>query len=128
MSTAPPLSSVSRLFVAIGALFGVAAVAGSAWAAHAAQGGWNAEILSVAFNQLGLHAIAILAWGLGRDRLPHPRLSAFAGALLALGVLTFSGALIVSASGLSIGPVAPVGGLAMIAGWLLAAASALGGR
>lgn len=120
-----PLSGPSRLFVAVGALMGAAAVAGSAWAAHAAQGGWNADILAVAFTQLGLHAVAILAWGLGRDRLARPRLTAAAGGVLAVGVLAFVGALIVAAAGGSLGPTAPLGGVAMIAGWVLAAAAAV---
>lgn len=118
------LPVVSRLFVALGATMGAVSVAGAAWAAHAAAGGWSAEILTVAFGQLGLHGVAVLAWGLGHDRLGRPRLGTAAGILLAGGALAFAGALIVAAGGGSLGPVAPTGGLAMIAGWLTAAATA----
>jgi len=52
-----------------------------------------------------------------------------AGALLAVGVLAFCGSLYVLAwTGTSLGPAAPFGGTAFIAGWLCIAAWAIRNR
>ena len=86
---------------------GLLAVALAAVATHAAQ----PVVQSVAML-LGWHAPAFMAAGLwGR--------SAWAPALWGAGLLLFGGALLLRAfAGVSLGPVAPLGGLLVMAGWL----------
>jgi uncharacterized membrane protein YgdD (TMEM256/DUF423 family) len=70
------------------------------------------------------HGIGLLALGglMGR---PHRKLLRRAALILLLGVLLFSGSLytLVLTGALWLGMVAPVGGVAMIGGWILAAFS-----
>lgn len=69
------------------------------------------------------HALGLLGLALARDRLGDARLLGLAGWLLVAGIAFFSGALYVGAF-IALGPLnlaAPLGGLALIAGWLLAA-------
>lgn len=100
-------------------LAGAAAIALAALGAHAA--GEARPILDSAALLLGWHAPALLAlglWGASGFRL--------AATLLAIGVAMFAVALTLRAfAGLSLGPVAPLGGAAMIAGWLWIAVTAL---
>lgn len=110
--------TVQKLFILAGGLAGAAGVALSAVAAHA--GGGN---VATAASFLLAHAPALLAIGLfGRGRL----LAAGGGVTLA-GLLVFSGDLLVRHyAGERLFPMAaPIGGSAMIAGWLVIAASAL---
>ncbi len=116
-----------RLLLALGALAGLAAVALSAWGAHAAPARLApAELgmFNTAVQLLGWHAPALLAAGLLAER--GGRLAGIAGALVAAGLLLFAGAVLLRAlGGVSLGPVAPTGGVALLAGWALLAAAAL---
>ena len=99
-------------------LFGAAAVVLAALAAHAdlAARGMVQNVGMI----LGWHAPALLALALWNRR----RGDVAAGLLLA-GALLFSGAVLLRAfADVSLGPVAPVGGAAMIAGWLWLALAA----
>jgi uncharacterized membrane protein YgdD (TMEM256/DUF423 family) len=117
-----------RLWIVLGALAGLLAVALAAWATHAAPGRLAAPqvaTLGHALTMLGWHAPALLAAGLWAERrgglLPH-----IAGAAFALGTLLFCGALLLAAlRSISLGPVAPAGGVLLILGWALLALSAL---
>lgn len=117
-----------RLWILLGALAGLGAVALSAWAAHAAPRLLDAArmaMLDRAITMQGWHALALLAAGLWAERrggwLPQA-----AAAALALGMLLFCGAVYaVAIGGVPLGPVAPAGGMLMMAGWALLAASAL---
>ena len=64
-----------------------------------------------------LHAIALLAVGLGAERLARPRA---VGALWVAGIVIFSGSLYALAitGATALGAVAPVGGLLLMAGWV----------
>ena len=116
-----------RVWIAMGALGGLAAVALSALAAH---GPWAAEpgtarMIGNALTMQGWHALALLATGLLAERragrLPH-----LAGLCFALGTALFAGAVWWTAlRGASPGPLAPVGGTLLMAGWALLAAGAL---
>lgn len=111
----------SRFLIAAGGLAGAAGVALSALAAHA--GGGN---VGTAASFLLAHAPALLAIGLlGRGRLSFP-----GGAILLAGLLLFCGDLMLRHYvGQRLFPMAaPIGGTAMIAGWLVVAASAFAGR
>lgn len=117
-----------RLWIALGALAGLGAVALSAWAAHGAPRALDAArllMLDRAITMQGWHALALLAAGLWAERrggrLPH-----LAGAAFALGMLLFCGAVYALAiGGLALGRIAPVGGMLLMAGWALLAFSAL---
>lgn len=117
-----------RLWIALGALAGLVAVALSAWAAHAAPrllDEARQAMLSTGLQMLGWHALALLGAGLWAQRrggrMPH-----LAAGALALGMLLFTGAVLTRAlAGVSLGPVAPAGGMLMLLGWALLALSAL---
>ena len=92
-------------------------------AAHA--GGGN---LGTAATMLLAHAPALLALGLlSRE---GSRILALGGLVLALGVLLFAGDLVMRDwAGTRLFPMAaPAGGIAMIAGWLMAAAAGVVAR
>jgi len=64
-----------------------------------------------------LHAVALLAVALGAERVARPRAVA---ALWAAGIVVFSGSLYALAltSVTTLGAVAPIGGLLLMAGWV----------
>jgi len=116
-----------RIWLALGSLAGLLAVALAAWAAHGAPSRFAPPQLAAldrGVTMLGWHALALLATGLWAERrggwLPQA-----AGAGFALGLLLFCGGVFASLGGLSLGPVAPVGGMLLMAGWALLLASAL---
>lgn len=113
-----------RLWLALGALAGLLAVALSAWAAHGADPAIR-PLLDAALTMQGWHALALLATGLWAERrggvLPH-----LAGAAFALGMLCFCGAIYsLALAGRSLGLLAPLGGTTLMLGWALLLASAL---
>lgn len=109
---------LSRPILIAGALFAATGVMLGAFGAHAlkdrldpvALGWWQTAVQYQMWHAVGLVALAGLP---GRLGLPV--------ALLGMGTLIFSGTLYVMAlSGLRwLGAVTPLGGLLMIAGWLL---------
>ncbi len=106
-----------RPAILIAGLFGAAGVGLSAAAAH--RGGGN---LGTAAQMLLFHAPALLALGLAA----RGRLLAIAAAVLAVSVVLFAGDLVLRDTiGNRLFPMAaPLGGMGMIAGWLLVAAGA----
>jgi uncharacterized membrane protein YgdD (TMEM256/DUF423 family) len=118
-------------WIRIGALLGAAAVAAGAFGAHGLKERLDARSLKVfetAAQYQMYHALALLAVGLlalpGR---PGPALT-LAGWSFLVGILIFSGTLY----GLSIseikwlGAITPIGGLALILGWIALAVAAGG--
>ncbi len=106
--------------MALGALYGLTAVAMAAAAAHLFPG---SQMLRDAVQMQGWHALALVACGL-RAR----RLARWAGAAFAAGTLLFCGdiyALVFAGVQLS---VAPVGGFLLMGGWALLGLSALRDR
>ena len=112
---------MSRALIALAGLCGAAGVGLSAAAAHA--GGGN---LATAAAMLLAHAPALLAIGLFM-RTGGNRLLAAGALVLALGLLLFCGDLLSRhyLGGRLFPMAAPTGGMALIVGWLLVAASAL---
>lgn len=114
--------SPDRIFLFAGALNGFLAVAAGAFGAHALKARLVPDLLAVfetaARYQL-MHGLALMAAGLVWARWPVAAAHA-AGWLLLAGVLLFSGSLYALAlSGVRAwGAVAPVGGLALLVGWL----------
>jgi uncharacterized membrane protein YgdD (TMEM256/DUF423 family) len=108
-----------RLPLLAGALLAALGVMLGAFGAHGLRAALSAEALG--WWQTGVqyqmwHAIGLVA--IGAARLPGTRLPVW---LLTLGTLVFAGSLYVMAlTGISwLGMVTPVGGLLMIAGWLV---------
>ena len=102
-----------------GCIAGFLAVLLAAAGAHLGLGEAEARMLSGVTLLLGFHAPALLALGLwGRP-------ARGGGAVLAAGLGLFCAAVLLRVfAGVSLGPVAPAGGLAMMAGWLWLAVAA----
>ena len=106
---------MQRFWFSMAGLCGAIAVGLSAIAAHVALDS-RAMVQTVAML-LGWHAPALIALALWRDR----RGDWVAAALLA-GLTLFGGAVLIRAfASISLGPVAPIGGMTLIGGWLLLA-------
>ena len=117
-----------RLWLGSGAVAGAIAVALAAWLAHGATARLDAARLGMAQNaatMLGWHAPALLAAGLWAGKRFGGRLPHLAGAAFALGLLLFCGGVLAAVAEVRLGPVAPVGGSLLIAGWLLLLLAAL---
>jgi len=119
---------MDRLFFAIGSLSAFIGVALGAFAAHALKSRLDAELLAtfeVGVRYQMYHAFALLAVGWAQTRWPGTALTA-AGWLFVVGTVIFSGSLYaLSLSGLRwLGAITPVGGIALLAGWLCLAWSA----
>jgi uncharacterized membrane protein YgdD (TMEM256/DUF423 family) len=108
-------------WVAVAAVLGAAGVALGAFGAHALRGRLAPELLAA--WQTGvlyhlLHSVAVLALGLYAQA--SGRTVMLPAALFTAGIALFSGSLYLLA-GLGqrwAGPITPLGGLCLIAGWL----------
>ncbi|GAB1595408.1 DUF423 domain-containing protein [Lysobacter claricitrinus] len=99
----------------VGALFGASGVGLSAYAAHAATGDAQRWLYTAAAMAL-VHGIALVAYAPRRSRA-----GGFAQVGFVLGVLLFSGSLVAAHALGWPTPLAPAGGMLLIAGWLLVA-------
>lgn len=119
----PVLSNASRprrSWLAVnGALCAAAAVALSAYAAHAAQGADQTRLQTAAFFAFG-HGVALAALAPAAPR----KLGRSGLALLYLGTLLFSGSLAFNALAQWPTTLAPLGGTLLIAGWSVYAVDA----
>ncbi len=119
---------MSRIWMALGALSGLVAVAMAAWASH----GLAPERATLAMTGVQLqawHALALFGTGLLAER-RQGRVLHVAGFCFALGSLCFCGGVYLRAlADVSIGLVTPIGGMLMLLGWaLLALGAVLPGR
>jgi len=121
----------ARVWVATGSLAGFCAVAMSAVAAHALPQRLDSRALRAvesAVQMQGWHALALVLTGLLVMRGAPALLANLAGGAFLLGMLLICGSIYAGElAGLRIGPTAPAGGLLLMAGWLLLAASAIAG-
>jgi uncharacterized membrane protein YgdD (TMEM256/DUF423 family) len=113
---------MDRLFFALGALSGFIGVALGAFGAHALKIRLDPDLLAtfeVGVRYQMYHAFALLAVGWAQTRWPGRMLNA-SGWLFVAGTVIFSGSLYaLCLSGMRwLGAVAPVGGIALMAGWL----------
>ncbi len=120
----------AKLFLALGAVLGACGVALGAFGAHALKARLAADQLALwntATQYLFWHALGVLVVGLACVQLPDSNWLRAAGALLAAGILLFSGSLYLLAFGAPrvLGAVTPIGGLAFLAGWAALAIGAL---
>jgi len=120
---------MARLWIGAGAVAGLLAVALAALAAHGldAIGPARLGMLRNALQMQGWHALALLACGLWAPR--GGRLADCAGAAFLAGSLLFCGAVYALAwGGVSLGGLAPAGGMLLMLGWALLGLSALRAR
>lgn len=113
--------TVERLFFGLGAASAFIAVALGAFAAHGLKARLGADLLAtfeVGVRYHMFHALALLAVAWACTRWPGAPVVA-AGWLFVAGTLLFSGSLYALAlTGLrGLGIIAPLGGLALLAGW-----------
>ena len=123
---------MERAFFVIGALSAFVAVAAGAFGAHW-FGDRMAEDLTDVYETAAryqmYHALALLAvgWAAGRWKIATVT---WAGWLFVIGTAVFSGSLyLLSITGLRwLGAITPIGGVALLAGWLLLAWSVAASR
>jgi uncharacterized membrane protein YgdD (TMEM256/DUF423 family) len=106
--------------IRLGATLGFLGVALGAFGAHGLKDRLGPGMLDVYKTGVLyhlIHALAVLAVGLGAQRLARPRAVA---TLFALGVVVFSGSLYALAlTGVTtLGAITPIGGLLFMAGWV----------
>ena len=123
---------VERTATVLAGIFGAAGVALGALGAHALAGRLDtraAALWETAARYQLLHAAALLGLAWAASRWPGPWTAA-AIWNVAAGTAVFSGTLYALALGAPrwLGAVTPLGGLAMIAGWLLLGAAVLVGH
>jgi uncharacterized membrane protein YgdD (TMEM256/DUF423 family) len=120
---------MQRLWIGLGSLAGLTAVAFAAFTAHGLRGLDQARltIIHTAVEMQAWHALALLACGLWGSR--GGSLADGAGAAFALGTLLFCGSLYSHALyALDLGIVAPIGGTLLMLGWMLLGLSAFVAR
>jgi uncharacterized membrane protein YgdD (TMEM256/DUF423 family) len=113
---------MDRLFFTLGSLCAFLGVALGAFAAHALKGRVDTDLLLIfetGVRYQMYHAIALLAVGWAYTRWPGAVMKA-SGWLFVIGTIIFSGSLYaLSLSGFRwLGAITPIGGLALLAGWL----------
>ena len=129
MSVEPRTGNSSRRVLCAGAVLMAIATVIGALAAHVLHDRLAAvryEVLQTAVLYQFIHALGLLLLG-ALERQRHDRLLRIAADLLLAGVLLFSGSLYLLLCGapLAFGALTPLGGLCLIAGWLLAAVALL---
>jgi uncharacterized membrane protein YgdD (TMEM256/DUF423 family) len=133
------MSSIARRWIAVGAVLGAIGVALGAFGAHGLSDflegrGYTGDdlvrrldIFDTAIRYQLLHALALVVTGFALDKAATGAWR-FAAWSFLVGILAFSGSLkILTFAGPQwnwLGMVAPIGGLAMIAGWVALAVGA----
>lgn len=120
---------MDKTFFALGALVGCLGVAAGAFGAHALSARLapdRLQLFELAARYQMIHALALIAAAWAVQRYPSGASNA-AGWLLFAGVLIFCGTIYALAFGAPrvLGAVTPIGGLSLIAGWLMLAVAAL---
>ena len=116
---------MSSAFLFLAGLNGAIGVAAGAYAAHGAAPA-AADLLRTGSSYQMWHALALLGIAALLERSPESFLQV-AGWLFCIGVVLFSGSLYGLGLGAPrwFGRVAPIGGLALILGWVVLCAAAL---
>lgn len=113
-----------KIFLVLGGLNGMLAVALGAFGAHGLKERLSADMLAV--YQTGVqyqmyHALALILVAIISDHLVDSAMLSWSGWLFTAGIIIFSGSLYtLSTTGIkSLGAVAPIGGMAFIVAWVL---------
>jgi uncharacterized membrane protein YgdD (TMEM256/DUF423 family) len=117
---------MQRLWMVLGALAGLTAVAMAALTAHGLDNIDPSSLTMIrsAIEIQGWHALALLACGLWAPR--GGRLTDWAGAAFAAGIVLFCGSVyVLGLAGMHLGIIVPIGGSLLMVGWLLFGLSAL---
>lgn len=124
------MQPVARLFIALGSINAALAVILGAFGAHILKTRLSPEMLTV--YHVGsqyhfYHAIGMLLIGLLASQLHNDGMLQLSGFLMLAGIVLFSGSLyLLAVTGVTwLGAVAPLGGLAFIAAWVVLALTAL---
>lgn len=125
------MSTMPRMLLCSAAVLLLVATAMGAYSSHGLEGVLTPRALASLrtgveyqfYHGLGLLAVAALV-----DRYPESRSLKLAGWLFIAGVVLFCGSLYATTLGgiAALGPVTPVGGIALMGAWLALAAAALG--
>jgi uncharacterized membrane protein YgdD (TMEM256/DUF423 family) len=123
---------MNRHWLVLGSVSACLAVAAGAFGAHALKASFSPEALvtwETAARYQMYHALAMLAVGLAAQALRTTSLRV-AGLLFLVGTLVFSGSLyaLVLTGERWLGAITPIGGLALMAGWLAFAWAVIRGR
>jgi len=110
-----------RIWLVIASVSGALSVVAGAFGAHALRARVGADLMTTwqtAAHYHQLHSVVLLALGL--YALASERSVTLSGALFGAGIVLFSGSLylLVLTGPRWLGAVTPIGGLALIAGWL----------
>ena len=113
---------MDRLFFTIGAVSAALGVALGAFAAHALKARLDASLLAtfeIGVRYQMVHALALIATAWASTRWPGTLVAA-SGWLFLLGTLVFSGSLyaLTLTGWRPLGAITPIGGVALLAGWL----------
>lgn len=117
----------ARDWIGIGAVLAATGVATGAFGAHGLEGRVAPDLLDIwrtAAHYHLVHAVGLAAIAFAVDR--GVRGARAAGWLLLVGVLIFSGSLyLLALTGVrALGAITPIGGVALIAGWVVLAVAA----
>lgn len=118
------MSIWAKVFLGLGSLAMLLAVAMGAFGAHALKKTLTTELMAIyetAVHYHFYHALGLLVVGVLASRLPETALLRGSGILMAAGLLLFSGSLYaLSLSGIRwLGAITPMGGTAFLLAWLL---------
>ncbi|MFF2443359.1 DUF423 domain-containing protein [Priestia megaterium] len=119
-----------KLFLIIGAINAMLAVALGAFGAHGLEGKisekylevWKTGVQYQMFHAMGLFVIAFLL-----NKFPQSSLLTASGWIMFTGIVLFSGSLyVLSTSGIKVlGAITPLGGVAFIVAWILIVVAAV---
>lgn len=111
---------MGRVYLSLGALFGLTGVALGAFAAHGLKGRLtpaHLDAFQTAVHYQQIHALALLVVALLAQRTGNRLLDA-AALLFSTGIVLFSGSLyLMTLVGWKLGPVTPLGGVLFMLGW-----------
>ena len=117
---------MSKLFIQSGAILGAIAVSLGAFGAHALKKSLEAsgrfDTFETAVKYQFYHALALVLIGMLVQNMPaNAKILSYSGYSFLVGVLIFSGSLYaICFTGITkFGAIAPIGGLALIIGWIL---------
>ncbi len=119
-----------KLFVSLGSICALLAVALGAFGAHALKEQLSPDMLAnykTGVQYHFYHALGLLAIGIIATHMPESNLLRWSGWLMFAGIIIFSGTLyILSITGIKwLGAITPIGGTAFIIAWLLLAIAVL---